>query len=84
MKISYKSFNLPFQHPFGISKGTKTHQPTLIVQLEQFGVQGFGEAPAIAYYNITVEKMIEDLEKKRGAIEKFAFTEPDRYRHIWR
>ncbi len=63
MKINYKSFNLPFHYPFTISKGTKTHQPTFVVQLEQFGLKGYGEAPAIAYYNITVDKMIEDLEK---------------------
>ena len=42
---------------------------------------GFGEAPAIAYYDITVEKMIEDIEAKKRMIEKFAFTEPERYWH---
>lgn len=81
MKVSYTPFNLKFRHPFTISKGTKTHQPTLIVELEHFGIKGYGEAPAIAYYNIPVEKMIEDLEKKKTFIEKFAFTEPERYWH---
>lgn len=81
MKVSYWSYNLKFRHPFTISKGTKTHQPTLIVELEHFGIKGYGEAPAIAYYNIPVEKMIEDLEKKKIFVEKFAFTEPDRYWH---
>lgn len=81
MKVTYFSYNLQFRHPFTISKGTKTHQPTLIVELEHFGVKGYGEAPAISYYDITVEKMIEDLEKKKLFIEKFAFTEPERYWH---
>jgi L-Ala-D/L-Glu epimerase len=81
MKISYKTFNLAFTHPFTISKGTKTHQPTLIVELDHFGIKGYGEAPAISYYNIPVEKMIEDLEQKRGFIEKFSFTDPERYWH---
>ena len=81
MKIKYWRYDLKFKHPFTISKGTKTHQPTLIVELEHFGIKGYGEAPAIAYYNIPVEKMIEDLEKKKTFIEKFAFTEPDRYWH---
>jgi L-alanine-DL-glutamate epimerase-like enolase superfamily enzyme len=81
VKVSYTPFNLKFRHPFTISKGTKTHQPTLIVELEHFGIKGYGEAPAIAYYNIPVEKMIEDLEKKKTFIEKFAFTEPERYWH---
>ncbi|MBK5270132.1 MAG: dipeptide epimerase, partial [Bacteroidia bacterium] len=81
MKVQYWPYNLKFRYPFTISKGTKTHQPSLIVELEHFGIKGYGEAPAISYYNITVEKMIEDLEKKKPFIEKFAFTEPDRYWH---
>ncbi|MBP7315833.1 MAG: dipeptide epimerase [Chitinophagaceae bacterium] len=81
MKVQYWQHNLKFRHPFTISKGTKTHQPTLIVELEHFGIKGYGEAPAIAYYNIPVEKMIEDLEQKKQYIEKFAFTDPERYWH---
>ena len=53
----------------------------MIVELDNFGLKGYGEAPAIAYYNIPVEKMIEDLESKRTFIEKFAFADPDRYWH---
>ena len=45
------------------------------------GYTGYGEAPAIAYYHIPVEKMIEDLERKKTFIEKFAFTEPERWWH---
>lgn len=81
MNIKYKKSNLPFKHPFTISKGTKTHQPALLVELEYFGIRGYGEAPAIAYYNISVEKMIDDIEAKKQLIEKFLFTEPGRYWH---
>ena len=81
MKVSYFPYDLRFCYPFTTSKGTKTHQPTLIVELEHMGVKGYGEAPAITYYNIPVEKMIEDLERKKIFVEKFAFTEPERYWH---
>jgi len=81
MKLLYETYNLKFKHPFGISRGTKTHQPSLVISLEHLGWQGHGEAPAISYYDITVEKMIEDLERKKLFVEKFAFTEPDRYWH---
>ena len=81
MRLSYTPLNLPFEFPFTISRGTKTHQPSLVVALEHRGVIGYGEAPAIAYYNITVEKMMEDLERKKTMLEKFAFTMPDRYWH---
>ena len=81
MKVSYKTYNLPFKYPFTISKGTKTHQPTFIIALEYFGATGYGEAPAISYYNIPVEKMVEDLERKKTFVEKFAFSDPERYWH---
>jgi L-alanine-DL-glutamate epimerase-like enolase superfamily enzyme len=81
MKISYFPTSLRFRYPFTISKGTKTHQPTLIVELEHRGIRGYGEAPAITYYHIPVEKMVEDIERKKSMIEKFAFTEPERYWH---
>lgn len=82
MKIQYISYDLRFEYPFTISRGTKTHQPTLIVKLDQFGLTGYGEAPAISYYNIPIEKMIADLELKKPVIEKFAFTEPGRFWHF--
>lgn len=81
MKVQYWHHNLKFRHPFTISRGTKTHQSTLIVELEHFGIKGYGEASAISYYNIPVEKMIEDLEQKKKFIEKFVFTDPERYWH---
>jgi len=81
MKVNYKTYNLPFRHPFTISKGTKTHQPTFIAELEFMGLKGYGEAPAISYYNIPVEKMAEDLERKKVFVEKFAFSDPERYWH---
>jgi L-alanine-DL-glutamate epimerase-like enolase superfamily enzyme len=81
MTVSYKIFELPFKYPFTISKGTKTVQPTFIVELDYFGIKGYGEAPAIAYYNIPVEKMAADLEAKKMFVEKFALTDPERYWH---
>jgi len=81
MKVNYKTYNLKFRHPFGISRGTKTHQPSIVVELEHLGWTGYGEAPAISYYDITVEKMVQHLEFKKMFVEKFAFTDPERYWH---
>ncbi|HYJ64211.1 MAG TPA: dipeptide epimerase, partial [Parafilimonas sp.] len=82
MKLHYKKINLPFEYPFTISGGrTKTHQPSLIVALQLGNLIGYGEAPAITYYNITVEQMIADIESRKTLIEKFAFTTPERYWH---
>ncbi|MBL0056345.1 MAG: dipeptide epimerase [Chitinophagaceae bacterium] len=81
MNLSFRSYQLPFIHPFTISKGTKTHQPTFVVELGFMGHKGYGEAPAISYYHIPVEKMQEDLERKRIFVEKFAFSDPERFWH---
>ena len=70
MKVNHYKFNLPFRYPFTISRGTKTHQPTLIVELEHFGKKGYGETPFIKYYDITIEKMIEELENKKKFVKK--------------
>ena len=81
LQLKYRITTLPFRHPFTISKGTKTHQSALVVELEHRGRKGYGEAPAIAYYNIPVEQMVADLEQKKIFVEKFAFIEPERYWH---
>ncbi|PZF73030.1 dipeptide epimerase [Taibaiella soli] len=83
MQLKSYSFDLEFEYPFTIAKGTKTHQPTLIVSL---GVGprlvGFGEATAISYYNVTVEHMQAVLDEKRGMIERYALTDPMRFWHF--
>jgi L-alanine-DL-glutamate epimerase-like enolase superfamily enzyme len=82
MQIAYKEIELPFEFPFTISKGTKTHQPSLILRLEHAGRQGFGEAPAIAYYQVTTASMAQTLERYRKQIESFVFTDPERFWHF--
>src|SRR3954447_15978636 len=77
LRVRYWQFNLPFKYPFTISKGTKTHQPTFVVELALGSFVGYGEAPAITYYNISVDQMAADLEKKKSFVEKFAFTSPE-------
>jgi L-Ala-D/L-Glu epimerase len=81
MNFIARDFNLLFKHPFTISKGSKTHQPTLIVELNYMGIKGYGEAPAISYYNLPIEKMQEDLERKKIFLQKFSFSDPERYWH---
>ncbi|MGN6567442.1 MAG: dipeptide epimerase [Flavipsychrobacter sp.] len=82
LHLDYYPYELAFQYPFTISKGTKTHQPTLVVSLGLGQLRGFGEAPAISYYNVTVEEMAANLEAKRGMIERYALTDPQRFWHF--
>ncbi len=80
--LRHYSFELPFQYPFTISKGTKTHQPTLVVSLGLRHWCGYGEAPAINYYGVSLDSMVEELTAKRLPIERYALTDPHRFWHF--
>jgi len=83
VELHFWEQSLPFEYPFTISNGrTKTHQHSLMVRLSLGNWEGFGEAPAIVYYNVTVEGMMEKLEKNRKLIEKFALIDPERFWHF--
>ena len=76
LRVSWFPSRLPFRHPFTTSKGTKTHQPALIVRLEQGGIAGWGEAPAISYYDVTVEGMAAKLQERLSEVEKLRMADP--------
>jgi L-alanine-DL-glutamate epimerase-like enolase superfamily enzyme len=83
VQLEFWEQQLPFEYPFTISNGrTKTHQHSLMVKLSLGNWEGFGEAPAIVYYNVTVQGMMEQLEKHRKVIEKFALIDPERFWHF--
>jgi L-alanine-DL-glutamate epimerase-like enolase superfamily enzyme len=83
VELSFWEQSLPFEYPFTISNGrTKTHQHSLMVRLSLGNWEGFGEAPAIVYYDVTVEAMMAQLEKHRKVIEKFALIDPERFWHF--
>ena len=83
MQLEFWEQQLPFEYPFTISNGrTKTHQHSLIVKLSLGTWVGYGEAPAIVYYDVTVQGMMEQLEKQRKLIEKFALIDPERFWHF--
>ncbi len=83
LQLRYRAASLPFKHPFTLSKGTKTHQETLVVSLGFAGrAAGLGEAPAISYYNQTVAGMAEVLERHKSSIERYALQDPERFWHF--
>ncbi len=44
MQLKIHSYDLPLRHVFTISRESISVQPSLIVELEQNGLRGFGEA----------------------------------------
>lgn len=82
LQLSYKRNNFPFQYPFSLAKGTKTHQDSLQICLGLAALRGWGEATAITYHNVSLEGMIEVLEARRMMIERYTFIEPERFWHF--
>ncbi len=82
LHIKYKSISTSFHHPFTTAHGLKTHQPALLVAITFNGITGIGEAPAIHYYNVTVESMIDELLEKIPILSRYSYTEPDRFWHF--
>jgi L-alanine-DL-glutamate epimerase-like enolase superfamily enzyme len=71
---------LPFRYPFTISGGrTKTEQPALVVCLSDGETEGYGEAPAISYYGISVDDMLRDLLEICTQIEDWANLHPSEF-----
>ena len=50
MNLSFHRFDLPLRHVFTISRGSSRTSPTLIVELQQDGKRGFGEAGESDFY----------------------------------
>lgn len=82
LQVRYKSISTPFHHPFTTAHGLKTHQPALLIALSFNRVTGIGEAPAIHYYGVSVEGMIETLLTKIELLQRYSYTEPERFWHF--
>jgi L-alanine-DL-glutamate epimerase-like enolase superfamily enzyme len=77
MQVRFYHAELPFHYPFTISGGrTKSVQEALIVSLTLNGVTGFGEAPAIKYYQISVPDLIQKGVSAKSEIEAFSELNP--------
>lgn len=69
-------FQLPLKHRFEISRGAITEQSTLIVELSDGQHRGFGEATSNDYYGMTMERMVDAVERVRDLVESTASLDP--------
>ena len=84
MELFLHEYELPLKHPFTISRSTTTTQQTLIVELQQDGVSGYGEAIANTYYDSPMDSMRARLQSARTMLdgETFRDTESYSFSHI--
>lgn len=77
MKLKLHPYDLRLKHTFTINHGSRKVQPTLIVELTDGVYSGYGEAAANSYYNVSVKKMMEDIEHCRKIIETSELLDPE-------
>lgn len=76
MKLTLHEFDLPLRHPFTIARSSHSVQKTLIVELEQDGLHGYGEATTNEYYGATLVSMTESVESVRSELESHDLNDP--------
>ena len=74
MKLLLHCASLRLRHTFTIAHDSRDVQETLIVELQDGPVSGFGEATANPYYGITIDRMMTDLGRVRDLIENPDWT----------
>ena len=76
MRLLLHQFDLPLRHVFTIARGSTSISRTLIVELQQDGVSGFGEAGENRYYGATVAGMADTLQRVRPRLEALSLDDP--------
>ncbi len=79
MKIRLHEYNLPLTHPFTISRGTVSVQGTLIVELQQDGISGFGEATVNSYYDAAMTDMRTRFTAMEPVLGGHTFRDTDSF-----
>lgn len=69
MQLHLHRFDLRLKHTFTIAHDSRDVQPTLIVELRDGNLRGYGEATSNKYYGITIDRMAEALEAVRPLVE---------------
>ena len=76
IELKLHKFDLPLKHTFTIARGSRDVQPTLIVELTDGNLRGFGEATTSPYYNATYESMTVALESVREDVRDWSVDDP--------
>jgi L-alanine-DL-glutamate epimerase-like enolase superfamily enzyme len=76
MKLRIIRVDLPLKHVFETSQRSISVVRTILVELEQDGLRGHGEAYEDRLYNTNIEDMVDLLETCRELVEHYALADP--------
>jgi len=77
LEIKTHLFELPLRDPFTIARGTATSQPTLVVELIDDGISGFGEATSNDFYAASIPTMLQDLRHIESLLSTLRWERPE-------
>jgi L-alanine-DL-glutamate epimerase-like enolase superfamily enzyme len=80
MKLIFHTFNLELKDTFTINHGSRDFQPSLVVEIQDGGYYGFGEAAATSYYGVTIEKMIASIKRVESQVKENIHLSPE---EVW-
>ena len=78
MRLSYRPYTLELRHAFGVASNTRTSTPAMLVEVEQDGVTGYGEAAMPPYLGESQATAAEFLSK----VDLAAISDPFRLEEI--
>ncbi|MCC9607909.1 dipeptide epimerase [Blastopirellula sp. JC732] len=80
MKMTLHRLQLPLQHEFTISRGSINFQNSMVVELEEDGVSGFGEVTENSFYGHTIDAMSAALLGAEDLLDLYANQTPE---EVW-
>jgi len=79
MQLIVRSYDLKLKHTFTISRQSFDTKRTMIVELKDGDISGYGEASENPYYHKTLENMIQDLQNIKEIIEENNGETPEEF-----
>lgn len=77
VKITTHLFDLPLRDPFTIARGTATSQPTMVVELSDGDLRGYGEATSNDFYAASIPTMLQDLRQVQQILPTLKWDTPE-------
>ncbi len=76
MRLKVIRMDLPLKHVMTVFRGTISVIRTVVVELEQDGLRGYGEAYEDQHWGVTIENMVRALESCREKTLRHALADP--------
>jgi len=77
--MEIENHRLELKRPFTISRGTITHQDTIVVKLHSEGFTGYGEVTSNDHYNQTVDSITQGVKSANTLVQSLPRVSPNQF-----